>query len=77
MRIEQVCFAIGFRKPTIYAWMRKRTFPKPIKIGSGCLPPDSVITYFENDQPVVCHPLIPGKVVMNPDSCLEHVIRSD
>ncbi|MFP5974805.1 MULTISPECIES: helix-turn-helix transcriptional regulator [Enterobacter] len=39
MRIEQVCFAIGFRKPTIYAWMRKRTFPKPIKIGSGCLSP--------------------------------------
>ncbi|EQC0988106.1 Rha family transcriptional regulator [Enterobacter asburiae] len=36
----------------------------------------SVITYFENGLPVACHPLMPGEVVMNPDSCLEHVIRS-
>ncbi|WP_409249238.1 Rha family transcriptional regulator [Enterobacter hormaechei] len=36
----------------------------------------SVITYFENGLPVSCHPLMPGEVIMNPDSCLEHVIRS-
>ncbi|MBE4946037.1 MULTISPECIES: Rha family transcriptional regulator [unclassified Enterobacter cloacae complex] len=36
----------------------------------------AVITYFENGLPVACHPLMPGEVVMNPDSCLEHVIRS-
>lgn len=36
----------------------------------------SVITYFENGLPVACHPLMPGEVIMNPDSCLEHVIRS-
>ncbi|WP_421513917.1 Rha family transcriptional regulator [Enterobacter ludwigii] len=36
----------------------------------------SVITYFENGLPVACHPLMPGEVVMNPDSCLEYVIRS-
>ncbi|HII3136011.1 TPA: BRO-N domain-containing protein [Enterobacter asburiae] len=36
----------------------------------------SIITYFENGLPVACHPLMPGEVVMNPDSCLEHVIRS-
>ncbi|EPL2414486.1 Bro-N domain-containing protein [Enterobacter cloacae] len=36
----------------------------------------AVITYFENSLPVACHPLMPGEVVMNPDSCLEHVIRS-
>ncbi|MHC0027042.1 BRO-N domain-containing protein [Enterobacter vonholyi] len=36
----------------------------------------AVITYFENCLPVACHPLMPGEVVMNPDSCLEHVIRS-
>lgn len=35
----------------------------------------SVITYFENGLPVACHPLMPGEVVMNPDSCLEHVMR--
>ena len=34
----------------------------------------AVITYFENDLLVACHPLLPGEVVMNPDSCLEHVI---
>ncbi|MGN7911749.1 BRO-N domain-containing protein [Enterobacter sp. 22466] len=36
----------------------------------------AIITYFENGLPVACHPLMPGEVVMNPDSCLEHVIRS-
>jgi len=36
----------------------------------------AVITYFENGLPVACHPLMPGEVIMNPDSCLEHVIRS-
>ncbi|MGQ5721752.1 BRO-N domain-containing protein [Enterobacter bugandensis] len=36
----------------------------------------AVITYFENGLPVACHPLMPGEVVMNPDSCLEHLIRS-
>jgi len=36
----------------------------------------AVITYFENGLPVACHPLMPGEVVMNPDSCLEHVFRS-
>lgn len=36
----------------------------------------SVITYFENGLPVACHPLMPGEVIMSPDSCLEHVIRS-
>lgn len=36
----------------------------------------AVITYFENGLPIACHPLMPGEVVMNPDSCLEHVIRS-
>lgn len=36
----------------------------------------AVITYFENGLPMACHPLMPGEVVMNPDSCLEHVIRS-
>ncbi|STQ11483.1 putative antirepressor [Enterobacter cloacae] len=36
----------------------------------------AVITYFENGLPVACHPLMPTEVVMNPDSCLEHVIRS-
>lgn len=36
----------------------------------------AVITYFENGLPVACDPLLPGEVVMNPDSCLEHVIRS-
>ncbi|HDR2376767.1 TPA: Rha family transcriptional regulator [Enterobacter asburiae] len=36
----------------------------------------AVITYFENGLPVACHPLMPGEVVMNPDSCLEYVIRS-
>lgn len=35
----------------------------------------AVITYFENGLPVACHPLMPGEVVMNPDSCLEHVMR--
>lgn len=35
----------------------------------------AVITFFENGLPVACHPLMPGEVVMNPDSCLEHVIR--
>lgn len=33
MRVEQVCDVTGFRKPTIYEWMRKGTFPRPIKIG--------------------------------------------
>ncbi|MGC6028789.1 helix-turn-helix transcriptional regulator [Enterobacter kobei] len=33
MRIEQVCFATGFKKTTIYEWMRKGKFPRPIKIG--------------------------------------------
>ncbi|EMC9754395.1 AlpA family phage regulatory protein [Enterobacter cloacae] len=33
MRIEQVCFVTGFKKPTIYEWMRKGKFPRPIKIG--------------------------------------------
>ncbi len=36
----------------------------------------AIITYFENGLPVACHPLMPGEVIMNPDSCLEHVIRS-
>jgi len=36
----------------------------------------AVITYFENGLPVACHPLMPGEVIMNPDSCIEHVIRS-
>ncbi|HHA1340275.1 TPA: Bro-N domain-containing protein [Enterobacter bugandensis] len=36
----------------------------------------AVITYFENGLPVACHPLMPGEVVMNSDSCLEHLIRS-
>jgi hypothetical protein len=35
----------------------------------------AVITYFENGLPVACHPLMPGEVVMSPDSCLEHVMR--
>lgn len=35
----------------------------------------AVITYFENGLPVACHPLMPGEVVMNPDSCLEYVMR--
>lgn len=35
----------------------------------------AVITYFENGLPVACHPLMPGEVVMNPDACLEHVMR--
>lgn len=35
----------------------------------------AVITYFENGLLVACHPLMPGEVVMNPDSCLEHVMR--
>jgi prophage regulatory protein len=33
MRIEQVCFVTGFKKTTIYEWMRKGKFPRPIKIG--------------------------------------------
>lgn len=36
----------------------------------------AIITYFENGLSVACHPLMPGEAVMNPDSCLEHVIRS-
>ncbi|MGU9932401.1 BRO-N domain-containing protein [Enterobacter asburiae] len=36
----------------------------------------AIITYFENGLPVACHPLMPSEVIMNPDSCLEHVIRS-
>ena len=32
--------------------------------------------YFESSLPVACHLLMPGEVVMNPKSCLEHVIRS-
>lgn len=36
----------------------------------------AVITYFENGLPVACHPLMPGEVIMSPDSCLEHVTRS-
>lgn len=32
--------------------------------------------YFESSLPVACHPPMPGEVVMNPDSCLEHVIHS-
>lgn len=52
------------------AELRKRT-PAATRQGTY-----SVITYFENGLPVACHPLMPGEVVMNPDSCLEHVIRS-
>lgn len=52
------------------AELHKRT-PADARQGSY-----SVITYFENGLPVACHPLMPGEVIMNPDSCLEHVIRS-
>ncbi|WP_369064277.1 helix-turn-helix transcriptional regulator [Enterobacter sp. MALB-1] len=41
MRIEQVCFATGFKKPTIYEWMRKGKFPRPIKIGRSARWPSS------------------------------------
>lgn len=34
------------------------------------------LPYFEKGLPVSSQPLKPGEVVMNPDSCLEHVIRS-
>ena len=33
MDLKQVCEAIGFRKTAIYGWMRKVTFPRPVKIG--------------------------------------------
>ncbi|HAV2044604.1 TPA: AlpA family phage regulatory protein [Klebsiella michiganensis] len=33
MDLKQVCEAIGFRKTAIYGWMRKGTFPRPVKIG--------------------------------------------
>lgn len=35
----------------------------------------AVITYFENGRPMASRPLMPDEVVMNPDSCLEHVMR--
>ncbi|MEX0495713.1 MULTISPECIES: AlpA family transcriptional regulator [Klebsiella/Raoultella group] len=33
MDLKQVCEATGFRKTAIYGWMRKSTFPRPVKIG--------------------------------------------
>jgi prophage regulatory protein len=41
MRIEQVCFSTGFKKPTIYEWMRQGKFPRPIKIGRSARWPSS------------------------------------
>ena len=33
MDLKQVCEATGFRKTAIYDWMKKGTFPHPVKIG--------------------------------------------
>lgn len=36
----------------------------------------ATITYFENGLPVASMPLMPGEIVMSPDSCLEIVKRA-
>lgn len=36
----------------------------------------ATITYFENGLPVASMPLMPGEIVMNPESCLEIVKRA-
>ncbi|MHC5177413.1 ORF6N domain-containing protein [Serratia rhizosphaerae] len=38
--------------------------------------PYATITYFENDLPVNSRLLVPGEIVITPDSCLEHVRRA-
>ncbi|MBW4204299.1 AlpA family phage regulatory protein [Enterobacter cloacae subsp. cloacae] len=33
MDLKEVCKAVGFKKGSIYSWMKAGKFPKPIKIG--------------------------------------------
>lgn len=33
MDLKQVCHAVGFKKTTLYKWMKTGEFPKPINIG--------------------------------------------
>ncbi len=50
MRIDQVCAVIGYKKPTIYQWIREGKFPRPIKIGRSARWPSDVVDSWINDR---------------------------
>ncbi|HED2725851.1 TPA: AlpA family transcriptional regulator, partial [Klebsiella pneumoniae] len=45
---KQVCEATGFRKTAIYDWMKKGTFPHPVKIGRSVRWPSDEIEEWIN-----------------------------
>ncbi|HBR1737091.1 AlpA family transcriptional regulator [Klebsiella pneumoniae] len=48
MGLKQVCEATGFRKTAIYDWMKKGTFPHPVKIGRSVRWPSDEIEEWIN-----------------------------
>lgn len=57
---------------------QKLTPSHPTEIPAQRIPSQTyaMIVYFENGLPVSSRPLMPGEIVMNPESCLEHVMRA-
>lgn len=33
MRLTEVCHTVGAKKSTVYLWISKGTFPKPLRLG--------------------------------------------
>lgn len=54
MPIDKVCDATGYKTSTIYEWMRKGKFPRPIKRGRSVRwPSDEVYAWIE-EQITLC-----------------------
>lgn len=54
MPISAVCAATGYKKPTIYEWMRKGKFPRPVKNGRSVRWPSSEIDAWIKDKITSC-----------------------
>ncbi len=54
MPITDVCAATGYKKPTIYEWMRDGKFPRPVKIGRSVRWPSSEVDAWIKDKITSC-----------------------
>ncbi len=50
LRLPQVELIVGFKKSTLYGWIKEGTFPRPVQIGRMSAWPESKVLQWVQDR---------------------------